>query len=99
MNDDHLLAKGTRYVIPILQGVAAAADAFPPLKSAASGALFIFDTAQVLLCTWWCIISLVELASIFPKELQIQSRRVECIRHIRATGCCGSCGCRAHHCF
>ncbi|KAF8324776.1 uncharacterized protein EI90DRAFT_3129523 [Cantharellus anzutake] len=40
---DEILAAGGDVAVPILTAVNAASDAFPPLKSASSGALFIFD--------------------------------------------------------
>ncbi|KAF8334736.1 uncharacterized protein EI90DRAFT_3121187 [Cantharellus anzutake] len=40
---DEILAAGGDVAVPILNAVNAASDAFPPLKSASSGALFIFD--------------------------------------------------------
>lgn len=41
-----LLKEGASYVIPVLEGVSAAADAFPPLKSAVGGVLFIARTVR-----------------------------------------------------
>jgi hypothetical protein len=39
--------KGADYAVPTLEAITMAADVFPPLKSAAGGALWIARTLQV----------------------------------------------------
>jgi hypothetical protein len=42
-----LVENGAAFVVPVLEAVDSAADVFPPLKSAAGGALWIAKALQV----------------------------------------------------